>query len=99
MNLFVILTNYNGTKQAEAVFSTRDKALYYLKERKQEEGGMPEILEDRLCGEMTSDNVIFVAACYVSKYDSFDYKGLYGNQKEAEKAAGNRGLFLPKKID
>ena len=97
MEVFVVVTRYMMSLQAEQVFSTREIAESYIE--RIGPGGDPTVAECHVHGELEKTGVVFAACSYVRSKDVHFFEDLYGNREKAKIVAGDKGRVYLMKID
>lgn len=96
MKVYVVETHLLDGDQDIAVFDQKPKAEQYIESHNLH--GKPEVVEVPVYGFHANPNEIFTASNYDAARDLQFFEGAYGNQKDAEIAAGPNGLVLHRAI-
>lgn len=96
MKVYVIETHLLDGDQDIAVFDRKPKAERYVQSH--DLHGNPEVVEVPVKGIQPNPDEVYTASNYDAARDIQFFEGVYGNQKEAEIAAGPNGLVLHRAI-
>ena len=96
MKIFVVLSNHGVHHDCMGVFSKKEFAEDFLDNNEIHQGYI-KVFE--VIGEYTYPNDVYEANSYLGEWKVHTFLGLYANYNEAEDAAGEDGMVMPRTLD